>query len=74
MSNTKIKVFQSITSASPGVDLQRDPALEKEMNAFLASIPGIRIIDIKLAGSGSPVGDRVAHYALTALLIYEVAA
>ena len=73
MASTKIKVFQTITSATPGVDLQRESALETEMNAFIASIPGMRIVDIKLAGNASPVGDRVAHYALTALLIYEVA-
>jgi hypothetical protein len=74
MASTKIKIFQTITSATPGVDLQRESTLETEMNAFLASTPGIRIVDIKLAANGSPVGDRVAHYALTALLIYELAA
>jgi hypothetical protein len=73
MSRTKVKLFQNITSVSPGVDLQRESALEKEMNEFMAANAGIRIIDIKLSSNGAAVGDRVAHYGLFALMIYEEA-
>lgn len=70
MPRTKVKLFQQVASVSPGVDLQREFAIEKEMNDFLAD-PGITVIDIKLASNAAPVGDRIAHYGLTALLIYQ---
>lgn len=73
MSRTKVKLFQSITSVSPGVDLQREMALEKEMNDFLAANAGIKLIDIKLSSNAASVGERVAYYGLSALLIYEEA-
>lgn len=71
MSRTKVKLFQNIVSVSPGVDLKRELTLEKEINEFLASDGAIRLIDIKLSSSAAPVGERVAHFGLSALLIYE---
>ena len=71
MSSTKVKLFQNITSVSPGVDLRSELTLEKEINAFLASNSGIRLVDIKLSSNAAPVGERVAYYLLAALLIYE---
>jgi hypothetical protein len=65
-----VKLFQQIASVSPGVDLQRGFAVEKEINDFLADA-NIKLIDIKLSSSAASVGDRIAHYGLTALLIYE---
>jgi hypothetical protein len=67
---TKVKLFQQVASVSPGVDLQRGFAIEKEINDFLAD-GSITLVDIKLSSSAAAVGDRIAHYGLTALLIYE---
>ena len=69
---TKVKLFQNVASVSPGVDLKREYTIEKEINDFLAD-PRITLIDVKLSSNASPVGDRVAHYGLTALVIYEEA-
>jgi hypothetical protein len=63
-------MFQQIASVSPGIDLQRGFAIEKEINDFLAN-ESIEFIDIKLSGSAAAVGDRIAHYGLTALLLYK---
>ena len=71
MSRTKVKLFQSIVGASPGLDLKREVTLEKEINEFLASDAKIRFIDVKLSSNAAPVGDRVAYYGVSALLIYE---
>lgn len=73
MPRTKVKLFQNISSVSPGVDLQRETTLEKEMNEFLAGNAGIKIVDVKLSSNAAAVGDRVAHYGLFALVIYEEA-
>jgi len=73
MSSTKIKLFQNVLTVSPGLSLGTDFPLEKEINAFLAGHPNIKVIDIKLSSSAAPVGDRVAHYGLCALVIYEEA-
>jgi hypothetical protein len=64
-------LFQNIVSVTPGVDLKREFTLEKEINEFLASDPRFRLIDVKLSSNAAPVGERVAHYGLSALLIYE---
>jgi hypothetical protein len=67
---TKVKLFLNIASVSPGIDLQRDFSIEKEINDFLAD-SNITLIDIKLSSHAAPVGDRVAHYAVSALVVYE---
>ena len=69
---TKVKLFLKIASVSPGIDLQPDLAIEKEINDFLAD-SSVTLIDIKLSSNAAPVGDRVAHYSVTALVIYEQA-
>jgi len=71
MSHTKVKLFQNVVTVTPGIDLRSVFTLEKEMNEFLANDAVARVIDVKLSSSASPVGDRVAHYSLAALLIYE---
>jgi hypothetical protein len=72
MARTKVKLFQNIVSVSPGLNLQREFTIEGEINEFLAN-PAIKLIDVKLSSNAAPVGDRVAHYGLSALLIYEEA-
>lgn len=72
MARTKVKLFQNIVSVTPGVDLKREFTLEKEINEFLASDASFKFIDVKLSSNAAPVGERVAHYGLSALLIYEV--
>ena len=73
MQRTKVKLFQQVASVSPGIDLQRGFTIEKEINDFLADAK-ITLIDIKLSSSAAPVGDRIAHYGLTALILYEQSA
>lgn len=70
MPRTKVKLFLKIASVSPGIDLQPDLSVEKEINDFLAD-ENIALVDIKLSSSAAPVGDRVAHYAVSALVVYE---
>ena len=70
MPRTLVKLFQQVASVTPGIDLQREFGIEKQINDFLAD-KNIKLIDIKLASNAAPVGDRVAHYGVTALLIYE---
>jgi hypothetical protein len=70
LTRTKVKLFQQVASVSPGIDLQREFSIEKEINDFLADT-SIKLLDVKLSSSAAPVGDRVAHYGLTALVIYE---
>jgi len=65
-----VKLFSRVSSVSPGIDLQRDFEIEKEINDFLAD-GNITLVDIKLSSNAAPVGDRVAHYGVTALVIYE---
>ena len=69
--STKVKLFQNVVSVSPGIDLRNEFTLEKEINQFLASDAKIKLIDVKLSSNAAPVGERVAHYGLCALLIYE---
>lgn len=71
MSRTRVKLFQNIVSVNPGLDLAREFTLETEINTFLASDASIKLIDVRLSSNAAPVGDRVAHYGLSALLIYE---
>jgi len=73
MSNTRVKLFQNVVSVSPGVGLGSTFTLEKEVNDFLASDDKIKLIDIKLSSNAAPVGERVTHYGLCALVIYEEA-
>jgi len=67
---TKVKLFQQIASVSPGLDLQRAFTIEKEINDFLADA-SVKLIDVKLSSNAAAVGDRIAHYGLTAMLVYE---
>jgi len=67
---TKVKLFLAIASVSPGIDLQPDFGIEKQINDFLAD-GNITLIDVKLSSNAAPVGERVAHYSVTALVIYE---
>jgi len=69
---TKVKLFQNVASVTPGIDLKREFTIEQEINDFLAD-PRITLIDVKLSSNAAPVGDRIAHYGLTALVIYEEA-
>jgi len=68
--HTKVKVFLKIASVAPGINLQPDLAIEKDINDFLAN-ENVTLIDIKLSSNAAPVGDRIAHYCLTALVLYE---
>lgn len=70
MPRTKVKLFQQIASVSPGLDLQRAFTIEKEINDFLADA-SVKLIDVKLSSNAAAVGDRIAHYGLTAMLVYE---
>ena len=70
MPRSKVKLFLNVASVSPGLDLQRNFSIEKEINDFLAD-GSINLIDIKLSNYASPVGDRMAHFAVSALVIYE---
>lgn len=69
MPRTKVKLFLKIASVTPGVDLRPDLSIEKEINDFLAD-ENIALVDIKLSSSAAPVGDRVAHYVVSALVVY----
>jgi hypothetical protein len=71
MAMTKVKLFQNVLTVTPGISLGIDFPLEKEINTFLGANANIKLIDVKLACSAAPVGDRVAHYGLCALVIYE---
>jgi hypothetical protein len=71
MAGTKVKLFQNVISVSPGIDLASEFTVEKDINAFLASNPTIKLVDVKLSSNAAPVGDRITYYALCALLIYE---
>ena len=70
MPRTKVKLFFTVASVSPGINLQPDLSIEKEINDFLSD-GNTTLIDIKLSSNAAPVGDRVAHYSVTALVLYE---
>jgi len=69
---TKVKLFQQIASVSPGVDLQRESVLEKQINDFLAG-KDITLVDIKVSSNAAAVGDRITYYSLVALVLYQQA-
>ena len=69
MSRTKVNLFQNVVSVSPGVGLAGEFTLEKEINAFLSG-PNVTLIDVKLSSNAAPVGERITHYGLCALVIY----
>ena len=72
---TKVKIFQSVVSISPGDSSQQGDfqQLEDQIDQFLLDNPGAKPIEVKLTSSAAPVGNTVTNCGLIARLIFQEA-
>ena len=70
MASRMVKLFQNVVSISPGGGSASQFGMEKDINDFLAT-PGVSLVDIHLSSNAGSVGERVTHYGLYALVVYE---
>jgi len=69
----QVKVFHSAATllsdgATAGMRIQD---IETSINAWLRANPGVEVVDIKLAGLASSVGENRSEFAMYAMLLYR---